>query len=257
LRRFLAIVVVAARAFPFAVLVLLSVAERWRFPAAWPPGWQPERWGEALGDPVAGSLGVSLVVSFAVALIATAAGFVTGKYVAAHRRSRALLFLAYLPFALSPVILGVCLLFLYLKLGLVGTIPGVVAAQCIFAFGFAIVFFSAFWTPEVRAYEDLVRTLGGSTWQVYRRALVPVARGAILLCFVQTFLLSWFQYGLTLLVGAGAVQTLPIQVFAYVNEANPYVAAVAALVLAAPPLALVWLGQRRFFAKEGAATVRL
>jgi putative spermidine/putrescine transport system permease protein len=249
-RRLLAVGVGLACAFPFAVLVLLSLAERWAFPAPLPPSWQPERWLTLGGGLFVRTALLSLAISVSVATLATAAGYVTGKYVAGHRHSRTLLFLAYLPFAMSPVVLGVCLLFLYLKLGLVGTALGVVLAQTIFAYGFAIVLFSAFWTPEIRALEDLVRTLGGGTWQVYREVLLPASRGVLVLCFFQTFLLSWFQYGLTVLVGAGKVQTLPVQVFAFVNEADPYVAALASCLLVGPPLALMWVNKRFVFAPD-------
>lgn len=249
-RRILAVGVALACAFPFAVLALLSVAERWAFPAPLPPSWRPERWLDLGGGLFLQTVGLSLAVSAAVASLSTAAGYVTGKYVAGHRHARALLFLAYLPFAMSPVVLGVCLLYLYLKLGLVGTAVGVVLAQTIFAYGFAIVLFSAFWTPELRALEDLVRTLGGGTWRVYRDALLPASRGALVLCFFQTFLLSWFQYGLTVLVGAGKVQTLPVRVFAFVNEADPYLAALAGCLLVLPPLVLMWINRRFVFAPD-------
>jgi len=49
----------------------------------------------------------------------------------------------------------------------------------------------------------------------------------LLLCFFQTFLLSWFQYGLTMLVGGGQVKTLPLKVYDFVWEANVFYAALA------------------------------
>ena len=50
--------------------------------------------------------------------------------------------MAYVPFIMSPVILGVCLMYLYLKAGVAGTVQCVILAQLIFAFGFSIFFFS-------------------------------------------------------------------------------------------------------------------
>ena len=250
LRRLGGVAVAVCCAFPFALVAVFSVAERWAFPAPWPTAWQAGRWLDGLAGSLAGSAALSVGISLAVAAVATSGGYVTGKAVAESRHGRLLLFLAYLPFAMSPVVLGVCLLFLYLKAGLVGTAIGVVLAQCVFAYGFAVVFFQAFWTPELRALGDLVRTLGGTPWQTLRFALLPASRGALVLCFVQTFLLSWFQYGLTLLVGAGRVQTLPVRVFAFVGEANPYVAAMAACLLVAPPLVLVWINRRFVFAPD-------
>lgn len=232
--------------FPFAYLLVLSVGEQWTFPALWPPTWRPERWVRVLTG--TGALGPSLLlslgISLTVAIVATTAGFVTGKFIAYHPRRRTLLFLAYVPFTMSPIILGTCLMYLFLRAHLVGSAVGVIAAQTMFAYGFSIIFFTSFWTKRVRALENVVRTLGGTAREAYGRVLVPLATEMVLICFFQTFLISWFEYGLTLLVGAGKVQTLPLQVYAYINEANIYFAAVAGCLLVVPPVALLWANKR-------------
>ncbi len=241
----------AAILFPFAFLLLLSLAEAWPAPDLLPGSLSADRWAEMLGGPLGASMLQSVGVSVAVALLSTLAGFVTGKHIAYSPHRHTLLFLAYVPFVMSPVILGVCLMYLFIKTALVGTFAGVVVSQTIFAYGFAIVFFSAFWNAEIRALEGLVYTLGGTRRQALRRVLLPVAKGMLLVCFFQTFLISWFQYGLTLLVGAGKVQTLPIKVFEYVGEANPYYAALASLLLVLPPALLLWANKRFVFRIEG------
>ncbi|GIV60904.1 hypothetical protein GQ464_001225 [Rhodocaloribacter litoris] len=249
LRRLAALAVGAACLFPFAYLLLLSLARRWPFPALWPDGFQPDRWHDVLSGTgnLAAGFALSGLISLTVAALSTAAGYVTGKYIAYHPRRQTLLFLAYIPFIMSPVILGTCLMYLYLKAGLAGSTTGVILAQSMFAYGFGIVFFSAFWNPEVKALEDLVFTLGGSRLDAYRRVLLPVSRGPLLVCFFQTFLISWFQYGLTLLIGTGKVQTLPLLVYAYLNEANVHYAAMAACLLILPPALLLWINKRFVF----------
>ena len=245
-RAILAAAVMMACAFPLAYLALLSVAGPWEFPALIPASLRPDRWTLLLGRQQAllDSLLVSLFVSTTVAVLSTLAGFVTARAVAYHRRRSALLFLAYLPFAVSPVILGVSLLYVYIRLALVATVAGVVLSHTIFAYGFAVVYWVPFWNPEKRAFEDLVRTLGGTTGVAYRLVLLPLSRGPLLVCFFQTFLISWFQYGLTILVGSGKVDTLPLRVYAYVFEANLGYAAVASCLLVVPPIALLWLNTR-------------
>ncbi|WP_254245126.1 hypothetical protein [Hymenobacter sp. BRD67] len=52
---------------------------------------------------------------------------------------------------------------------------------------------------------------------------------------MQTFLLSWFDFGLTNVLSVGKVRTLTVQVFTYVGEANGALAAVASLILLVPP----------------------
>lgn len=246
LSRPLAVVVAAACVLPFGLLGLLSVAGPWEFPALWPARFRVDRWTGVLGaDPsLLESLVVSLLVSSTVALLAAAAGFLTARAISDHPRRRVFLLLAYLPFSASPVVLGVCLLYFYIRLGLVATVPGVVLSHTIFAYAFAVIFWMPFWSAERRGYEDLVRTLGGTRLQAYRRVMLPLSKGPFLICLTQAFLISWFQYGLTLLVGAGKVDTLPLRVYAYVSEANLGYAAVASLLLLFPPVALSWLNRR-------------
>ncbi len=245
-RDVLAGAVMVACVFPLAYLALLSVAGPWEFPAILPESLRFDRWTLLLGREQAlfDSLLVSLFVSTTVGVLSTLAGFVTARTVAYHRRRSLLLFLAYLPFAVSPVILGVSLLYVYIRLGLVATVAGVVLSHTIFAYGFAVVYWVPFWNAEKRAFEDLVRTLGGTTAEAYRLVLLPLSRGPLLVCFFQTFLISWFQYGLTILVGSGKVDTLPLRVYAYVFEANLGYAAVASCLLVVPPLVLLWLNTR-------------
>jgi ABC-type spermidine/putrescine transport system permease subunit II len=248
-KRLLAALVVFLCLLPFVVLAALSFAGAWPFPHLLPSRWTAARWTTVLSGRggLAASFGVSVLISASVALLSTVCGYVTSKHVAYHSRRRLLLFLAYVPFALSPVILGVCLLYVAIQAGLSGTVTGVVLAQTIFAYAFAIVLFQSLWSPRMRALEDLVRTLGGGTWQVYRRVLIPLSRGTLLLGFFQTFLISWFQYGLTVLVGSGRVKTLPLKVYDFIGEANVFYAALASCLLVVPPVLLLWLNKRFLF----------
>lgn len=249
MRPVVAVVLTLLCLLPFGYLVLLSLATEWRYPDLVPASVSFASWKEMLGGAIGlgGSFLLSVLISVVVATVSTGAGYVTGKYIGYHRFKRRLLFLAYVPFIMSPVILGTCLMYLYIKANLTGSVAGVILAQIMFAYGFSIVFFSAFWNDNIKAIEDLVYTLGGSTRQAYQMALIPVSRNALLICFFQTFLISWFQYGLTLLIGSGKVQTLPLKVYEYVGEANIYIAALASCLLILPPAVLLWVNKRFVF----------
>lgn len=248
-RRLLSVTVVLICMFPVVYLLVLSGAAAWRFPDLLPPEWQWSRWGDLISgrDGLTDSLGISLLISLTVACLATPVAFLASKAVAHSRYRNGWLFLAYLPFAASPVILGTTLMYFYLRMGLDGTFVGVVMAQSMFALGFGMVFFMPFWNREKVAYEALVLTLGGSRWQAFRYAILPLSKGMLWICFFQTFLISWFQYGITLLIGAGRVQTLPLRVFEFVNEANPYYAAMAACLLVLPPSLVILLNKAALF----------
>lgn len=248
-RRLLSLLVAVGCALPLLYLLVLSGAADWRFPDVVPPAWAWSRWRDALraDDGMASSLGLSLFLSTCVALTATPTAFLASKAVAYGKYREWWLFLAYLPFAASPVILGTTLMFFYLKLQLDGTLIGVMLAQLMFALGFGMVFFLPFWNREKQAFEALVLTLGGSRWQAFRHAILPLSKGMLWICFFQTFLISWFQYGITLLIGAGRVQTLPLRVFEFINEANPYYAALAACLLIVPPSVVILLNKALLF----------
>ena len=234
---------------PFVYLIALSLITSWPYPSILPTTFGVDLWIRTLSGSgaLASSFFLSLWISLIVALSSTSAGFVTGKFIAYHKHKSSLLFLAYVPYIMSPVILGTCLMYLYIKGNLTGNIAGVILAQTMFAYGFSIVFFSAFWNERIKALEDLVYTLGGSVLHAYKAVLLPVSKNAILICFFQTFLISWFQYGLTLLIGSGKVQTLPIKVYEYVGEANMYYAALASCLLVLPPALLLWANKRLVF----------
>ncbi len=234
---------------PLLFLTLQSFALRWNYPEAFPREFATAAWQTVFqSGTLTTSLLLSLATSLSVGSLATAAGFLTSKFIAYHPRRRTFLFLAYVPFVISPIILGTCLLFLFIKVGLADHLLGVIVAQGIIAYGFAIVFFVRCWNAPLQAIQDLVHTLGGGTWAAYRRVLIPLARGPLLVCFCQTFLISWFDYGLALVIGGGKIQTLTVRLFAFITEANMPLAAVSGLFLIAPPVALFWLN-RRFLLK--------
>ena len=231
---------------PLLFLGLLSVAGPWAYPALLPESLSFDRWVRLLSgeSDLLESAAVSFLLASTVGLFSTTLGLFTARAVSEHRHRRALMLAAYLPLAISPVILGVCLLYLFIRLQLVATLPGVILAHVIFGYAFSVVFWIPFWNTEKRAYSDLVRTLGGRSHDFYWRVLLPLSRGPFIVCFFQTFLISWFQYGLTLLVGSGKIETLPLKVYDYVTEANVGYAAVAGCLLVLPPILLAWVNQR-------------
>ncbi len=236
----------ALLALPLLVLAGLSAARGWAFPDILPRAWELDalRGLFSGGSSLGSSLVISASLSGAVALASSLTGALAGRFIVARRRPERLRTLALVPFTASPVILGVCLLWVFLKLGLTESPAGVGLAQFALASSFAVVFFADFWRGPLRDLEGAARSLGAGPGALYARILWPLSRRAFALCFLQTFLLSWFQYGLTWLIGGGKVATLTVRVFEYLGEANLRYAATAALVLLIPAAAAVWLSHR-------------
>lgn len=236
--RIVATIFAVAVVAPYALLLLLSLGSGWTFPHLLPDRLDLAPWRNLLQDRdgIVRSVTTSLLMSLVVGSISTAGGLLIGRAVRNVDRP-AYRFLMYVPFVVSPVIVGICLYDLLVRLQLAGTLPGVILAQSIVGLSFAAVFFSELWSHKTYRLESLVRQLGGGPRDVWRHATYAQMSGLILICFVQTALYSWVDFGLVSVLGGGHVPTVTTRVFAYIREASVNQAAMSGLVLLAPPLA--------------------
>lgn len=242
---------IAILGFPFLFLFILSMAGSWSFPVILPASWSLKTWQSLiqLDSPVTQSLGISLLISLSVATISTGFGFITSKVIAFHRWRDRLTILSYFPFILSPVIYAACVNYFFIIFGLSGNIFGVVLGQLIIAYPYSVILFSGFWNNRMQRMEQLVYTLGGSAWEAYRNVLIPMAKGMLLVSFFQTYLISWFEYGLTTIIGVGKVQTLTLQVYQFVTEANIFYAALSSFILIIPPALMLYANKKYLFSR--------
>ncbi|MGI8738903.1 MAG: ABC transporter permease [Gammaproteobacteria bacterium] len=241
---------------PLALLLVLSVTREWSYPALWPAALQWSQWRVMLsGDrELLEALLRSLFIGVTVAIGATAAGFVTSQRIAAHRRRGVLLMLALLPFAISPVVLGVTLNYGFIKFHLAASVGGVIIAQFLFAYAYAVLLLSGFWNTRIAALSELAESIGADRLQIWWRVRVPLATGLLGVSLFQTFLISWFDFALARLIGAGRVQTLPLMVFDYFGSGDFRLAAACGVLLIAPPLTAVLLNRRLLAWPLGAAS---
>ncbi len=229
---------------PYALLVWLSLGSGWTYPNLGPDRLDLSPWKSFFADggsPWQGAM-IAAVIGPCVATLSTCFGLCFGRQI--HRLRGGWLFLAYLPLAFSPVIVGICLLNLFLRVGLASSVVGVLLIQTVFATGFATVFFCEVWSSELERLERLVQTLGGSRISVWRHALWPRLWQLVCVCWLQTLLFSWLDYGLVSVIGGGVVPSLTVGIVAYVREASVNQAAQAAIVLILPPLFCFYLGSR-------------
>lgn len=236
---------------PVVILVLLSFSQQWVYPFVLPKKFTAEAWYYIFeGDnKIAQGILTSAGIALSVATLATAMGFFSSRLIAYHRYKRQLLLLAYLPFVLSPVIFAVCIKYYFIILGLAGTFWGVILAQLIITYPYSIIFFTSFWNLRMQQYQSLVNTLGGSHTQAFKKVVLPMAVPMLITGFFQCFFISWFEYGLTFIIGFGKVQSLTIKVFQYLTEANIFYAALSCCLLILPPILLLWINKKFIYHK--------
>ncbi|MFM8486953.1 MAG: ABC transporter permease [Bacteroidota bacterium] len=231
---------------PFLYLPALSVASTWKYPLLLPASWSPEHWERLFGahQGVVPVVIHSVLLSGSVALLTTGTGFFLGRLLSGDAGHRQIQAVGYLTYAFSPVIYAYCLQFFFLKTGMSGTVPGVIIVQFLLFFPFSVIYFISHWGRNMKALEELCFTLGASRRDAWILALLPVSASAIRTAFFQIFVFSWFDFGLTRVIGQGRVSTLSLTVWQYLAEADPHLAAAGSCLLLLPPAILMLINEK-------------
>ena len=231
---------------PLVLLFYLSIVQAWVYPVLLHADYSLNLWSTLFKaqSTIAISLFWSLGISMLMALGGTAFGFWISRLISENNAGFSWISLAYFPYLIAPVILGGMLNYYFIRLGLNGTTLGVLIAQSFFIFPFAVLLWSTFWSERVRQICFQAKTLGASQTTLFRSIIFPMARPWLILCLVQCFLISWFEYGMTKFIGAGKVKTLTVLSMHYINEANPHQAAVVACLMIVPPVLLFLLNSK-------------
>ena len=241
---------------PLLMLIVTSLARGWFYPALSPDGADSSAWRELFTDAARrDALVNSVVLGVGTALVATLLALPLGRAAALSTRAvrRSVALLAFSAVALPPVALGIGLQLTVLRLGLGGTVSGVFLAHLVPTIGYlTLVFLGVFTRWDIRL-EESAATLGANAMTRWRLVLLPLLRRPIADALALGFLVSWAQVALTLLVGGGAVRTLPLDVLAMLQAGQDQRAAAGALALAIP--ALLVLGASRVAARSTPAVV--
>lgn len=237
LRSSLGVLITLAVLMPLILLIVTSVSSGWFYPRLAPSSIDTSAWTDLFRTGAhRDALVNSMLLGIATAMIATALALPLGRAAALSPRAvrRSIALLAFTAVALPPVALGVGLQLSVLSLGLGGTIRGVLLAHLVPALGYLTLVFLGVFTRWDSRIDEAAATLGANRLARWRLVLVPLLRRPITEALALGFLVSWAQVALTLLVGGGAVRTLPLDVLAMLQAGQDQRAAVGALALALP-----------------------
>jgi ABC-type spermidine/putrescine transport system permease subunit II len=221
---------------PYFFLLTLSLGNGWTYPRLLPDRLDFTPWHHFFND-THRSLNAftnSLFLSIVVATLSTTLGLVVGYHL--RRKSWLYTLVIFLPFVVSPMIVGLCLLDIAIRINLASTYLGIILGQFFFAFAFAAIFFSELWNRDIDRRMALVESLGGTSLAVFRHAVLPRIWPLIVVCWTQTAMFSWLDYGIISTIGGGVIRSLTLNLFAFIREGSVNQAAQAAIVLMTPPL---------------------
>lgn len=182
------------------------------------------------------------IVSFEVAALATLIGVPVGTAASLAlvrsniRGKQAITMFLLGPIIVPGIVAGTALYLTYLiaqmrlDMDIVGTLPGLVAAHVLLTIPWTVRVVTAGLQGLDQSVEEAAANLGARPWTVFVRVTLPMMRPAIVAASMFSFIQSFENLELTLLLVGPGMSTLPIAMLNYLEfQIDPTLAAVATI----------------------------
>jgi multiple sugar transport system permease protein len=221
------------------------------------PSW--ENYSTILTGAASGLFLPALRNSFGICLIATAISCILSMFAAyaiarLDFRGKKLILSTALGVAIFPVISIVTPLFnLWRQIGLYDTWPGLIIPYLSLTLPISIWTMSAFFREIPWEMEQAAQVDGATTWQAFRKVIVPLAAPGVFTTAIIAFFIAWndFAYGISL-TSTSASRPVPaaLGLFAGASQFEDPTGAIAAaaVIVTIPVVVLVLVFQRRIVA---------
>lgn len=231
---FAAIVAIWMAGPPLVVIPMSFTSERTlTFP---PPGFSSRWYEEFFEDPVwLDALKSSLLIAVLVMVISVVVGTLAAFAVVRGRfRGRGLLeIVGIAPLVVPVVVLGIGVYAMFLRWGLIGTVPGFVAAHCVLATPYVIITVAGALRVMDQQLERAAQILGARPHRVFLRVTLPLIAPGMLAGGLFAFVTSFDEVVVSLFIVSPGLRTLPVEMYSSVTrDINPTIAAASTLILA-------------------------
>jgi multiple sugar transport system permease protein len=148
---------------------------------------------------------------------------------------------------------------IYIKLGLLGSVWGLILADSTIAVPFGVLIFTAFMSRIPDELLQAAKIDGAGTLRTFASIVLPVSRNAIVTVSLFAFLWAWsdFLFANTL-DGGGSLQPITLGIYAYIGNNNQQWNAImaTAVVASVPAAVLLVLAQKYVAAGVTAGAVK-
>lgn len=221
-----------------------------------PKTWTIQNYKDIIANPdftraLLNSFGISLIATVLAVIFATFAAYAIARL--DFKGKRLVLSIA-LAIAMFPVVALVGPLFdLWRSIGLFNTWPGLIIPYMSFTLPLAIWTLSAFFREIPWEMEQAAQVDGATSWQAFRKVIVPLAAPGVFTAAILTFFFAWNEFVLAIsLTSSTASRTVPAQLSFFVgpDPFNPPFSqlATASVVVTVPVIIIVLLFQRKIVA---------
>jgi len=241
---------------PVLSLGIWSVALRWYWPHTLPQKIGFDYWLQALGitksltlgavnvvPAFLLSLGIAIIVVIITMMIAIPAGYALAKLKIPALLKGIILILFLLPraFPQQPVFLNLMLMFN--KIGLTGTVFGVILVHLVVGLVFAVWITTSTFSSIPPELEEAARSVGATRLKAFLKVTLPISAPGLIASAVFVFLTSMDEFTGTFFVGLPFVTTLPMTLYS-ASGSNIQFASVIAILLLIPSILFMILIQK-------------
>lgn len=219
---------------PAASMVVWVFTERWAWPGLLPQVYSDRavleitrRRGELVRI-----MGSSILISSAVAGLSAAIGILTSRALVLYRfPGRDMIsFFAVLPLMVPTTVFAMGIQVTFIRMGLNNTVGGVILAHLIYSLPYAVRLIMDGTQAVGTTLEEQARVLGATSFQAFRRTSLPMLVPVILSAVSMSYIVSFSQYFLTLLLGGGRVKTFAVVMVPYLQSGNRNIACIYSVI---------------------------
>ena len=223
----------AVMAVSLLLLLMLSVAPRWPYPAILPPAADLAAWRTMAAAPAPLWLSLGLGLAAAAAAVALA---VTWFETQPRARDKLVLGLAVLSLTLPQLAVAGGQYRLFLDLGITGTLVGLFLAHLAPVAAYVLIVLAGPWRAFDARYVQAARALSAAPRRAFLAVKLPLLKAPLLTAAAIGFAVSIVQFVPAQLVAAGRYATLPMEAVTLSSGGSRPLMAAFALALALPPL---------------------
>ncbi|WP_198171359.1 carbohydrate ABC transporter permease [Actinoplanes awajinensis] len=197
-------------------------------------------------------LGTSLLIGLGTVvltlLIAAPAGFALAKL--RPRGTGALNFVLLIAQMIPGIIMAMGFYAIYLRAGVLNSVPGLILADSTIAVPFGVLIFTAFMSGIPDELINAALIDGASRWRTFVSVILPISRNAIVTVSLFAFLWAWSDFVFaTTLDGGGDHQPITLGIYHYIGNNNQqWNAIMATAVIASIPATLLLIVAQRYVA---------
>ncbi|WP_421590569.1 ABC transporter permease [Shinella sp. M27] len=145
-----------------------------------------------------------------------------------------------LPAIIPAILIAIGLFFVLARIGMVGSLSGLVLGHVALAIPVVFVVMSAAFSQFDFTQQKAARSLGATGWQAWRKVVLPQVSGSIAAASLLAFVTSLDEVVVAMFVASGEYTTLPKVMFTLLrDQIDPTIAVVSTLLLLIATLAVL------------------